>query len=115
MISILINKVLAVQSAGTGANGGIGVGSGAGGINNPLGFDDLTSLLVFIGGKLFILSIPIVTVMILYGAFQILTAAGEPAKIEIGKKTIWYAIIGFGVVLIAGGISDLINNFMTTP
>ncbi len=104
MFSILINKV----SAQVGINPPTG-------INNPIKFNNLTDLLVFIGGQLYLLSIPIVVIMILYGAFQILTAAGEESKIQIGKRTIKYAILGFVVVLVAGGIADLIKSFTANP
>lgn len=100
MFSILINKALAQIATNPPV-----------GIDNPLKFDDLTSLLVFIGTQLYYISIPIVTIMILYGAFQILTAGGEPDKIQTGKRTIWYAVIGFVIVLLAGGVSDLIKSF----
>jgi len=140
MFSILINKVLAAccdpntqtclpnavicptapdwgLGAGTGLGTGAGTGvsgstsGGIGGIDNPLQFDDLTSLLVFIGEKLYLISIPIVVIMIIYGAFQILTAAGETDRIQTGKRTVWYAIIGFAVVLLAGGIASIIKSF----
>jgi len=86
-------------------------GNATGGIGNPLQFDDLAGLLVFIGEKLYLISIPIVVIMILYGAFQIITAAGETDRIQTGKRTIWYAAIGFGVVLLAGGIASIIRSF----
>lgn len=105
---MFINKALAQTITSTSPGSSVACG---GKIKNPLGFCDLESLLVLIAEKLYFISIPIVTIMILYGAFQILTAAGETDKIQTGKRTIWYAIIGFAVVLIAGGISSVIKNF----
>ena len=79
------------------------------GIENPLNFDTLTDLLIAVSKWLFKIAIPIVTIMILYGAFQMLTAAGNPEQFSKGKRTILYAIIGLVVVLIASGIPDLIK------
>lgn len=90
--------------------------SGGGGgktIDNPLRYGSLSDLLTGIAGQLYIIAIPIVTIMVLYGAWLILTAAGDPARLGQGKKTILYAIIGFIIVLIAGGIPALITQILS--
>lgn len=56
---------------------------------------------------------PLVAVLIVIGAFQMILAGGNPEKIQTGKKTILYAVIGFVVVLIAAGVATLIKNIVT--
>ena len=80
---------------------------------NPLQVGDITELLNRISYYLVVLvGPPIVTVMILYGAFQILTAAGDPEKFKNGRKTILFAAIGYGVLLIAHGITFIIKEIL---
>ncbi len=81
-------------------------------LSNPLGgnCNDLTCPAQAIINFLFTIAIPLCGIMVLVGGFQMLTAAGDPAKFSNGRKTILYAVAGFAVVLIAGGVATLIRN-----
>lgn len=79
---------------------------------NPLKSCDITDLLNKIANGLLIISIPIATIMILVGAFQMLTAAGNPENFEKGKKTILYAAIGLGVLLLAKVIIAILQSVL---
>lgn len=57
-------------------------------------------------------AIPLTVIMVLVGAFQIITAAGDPEKFSKGRKTITYAAIGFLAALISLGAVSLIKNFL---
>ena len=103
---------------GTGAGGGGGQGTGAGGgggqgtgglpsIWNPLKYDTIPEILNAVAGFLYALALAVVTVMVLWGGFQILTAGGSPERIDKGKKTLLYAVVGTVFIPIAGGIADL--------
>lgn len=81
-------------------------------ICNPLGTDTFEGLLDVITNFLFLISIPIVSIMILYGGFKMLTAAGAPDKIEAGKKTIIYAVVGFMVIILARGAALIIKDIL---
>lgn len=82
-------------------------------ITNPLNTDSITDLLGAVSNFLFAISIPIATIMILWGAFLILTAAGRPAQIEKGKKAILWAVVGFGLVAISGGITFIVQDILS--
>jgi hypothetical protein len=59
------------------------------------------------------IAIPLATIMVLVGAFQMMTSAGDPEKFTQGRKTLIYAAIGFAVAILASGITSLIKNVIT--
>jgi hypothetical protein len=108
-------------TAGSGSGSG-GTGSGSGGfewrVPNPIGCDGAAGeppiLCVWQKIYTFIwnISFPIATIMILVGAWQILTAGGDPKGFETGKKTILYAVIGLAIVLVATSLPLLIRDIL---
>ena len=81
-------------------------------LQNPLKCGTIHCLLNAIAGFLYALALAVVTIMVLWGGFQILTAAGNPEGIDKGKRTLLWAVIGTVVILIAGGIADLTANII---
>ncbi len=79
---------------------------------NPLPCETFIECAESVASNLWIIAAPICTIMIIWGAFQMLTAAGDPEKIKTAKKTILYAAIGFGIVLLASGIPGLIKEIL---
>ena len=59
------------------------------------------------------IAIPLTAIMVLVGAFQITTSAGDPEKFSQGKKTILYAAVGFVIAVIATGVTSIIKNLLT--
>ena len=82
-------------------------------ICNPLKFGTVPEILSAIANFLFTISIPIAVIFIIIGGFQFATAAGNPEKINAGKRTITWAVIGIVVLLVAGSIAKLIENILT--
>lgn len=64
---------------------------------------------------IFYVAIPIVTVMVLIGAFQILVSAGNPEKVQTGKRTILWAVAGFAIIIVGLGITSIIKSFFNIP
>lgn len=83
-------------------------------IENPLGPQNQTvaDIIRAVVGAFQILAGGVATVMVLWGAFKILTAGGEPKKFEEGKHTIVYAAIGLAIVFLAGGVVSLVANLL---
>ena len=81
-------------------------------LTNPLGCPDFLCVFTRIANALFNISVPIVSVMVLVGAFQIMFSTGDPEKLRTGKKTIIYAAVGFAVVLMANGVAAIIQNIL---
>ena len=95
-------------------------GSGQSGSNqpltlpNPIAASSLTQVVSDITGFLYEIAIPLTAIMAIVGGFQMITAAGSPEKFASGRKTLTYAAIGFAVVILAGGIVAIIQNFLGT-
>jgi hypothetical protein len=84
-------------------------------LDNPLGSQGVTTipgLVDKIIDFLIQLSAPVVTIMILVGAFKMLTAGGNTDKFKEGKKTITYAVIGLAIILISKGITSIVKDFL---
>jgi hypothetical protein len=81
-------------------------------VKNPSTFTLFQDLL---GGVITYLNMivdPLVIIVFLWGAFQILTAGGDEAKIKSGKKTITYAAIGAAIIICASGLIYVINQLL---
>jgi len=76
---------------------------------NPLSGDGLSSIIDPIIGFIFKISVVVVPVLVIYGAFMIITAAGDAEKIKQAKQIIFWTLVGFIIVLLSRGMSDLIE------
>ena len=70
---------------------------------------DICPIIYSVTDFIIAVSIPIAGLMILYGAFLILTAAESPQRFEAGKNTILYTVIGLAIILLAKGLVVLIS------
>ena len=77
-------------------------------IINPLRCGDFQCVADAVARGLMLMAIPIVSIMVLWGGFNILTAGGNPEKLATGKKTVLYAVIGFAIVLVAQGVRFIV-------
>lgn len=86
-----------------------------GGINikNPLGDQTIIGILEKVSGYLiWVIAPPIAAIMVIYGAFLMLTSAGDPEKFATGRKAITYAAVGYGIILASWGILSLIKELL---
>jgi exosome complex RNA-binding protein Rrp42 (RNase PH superfamily) len=95
---IILNNVLATTTELT--------------LPNPLSCEDLRCVIEKIISKLAELAIPIVVIMVLIGGFQIMTAGGNEEKVKQGRSTIWWAVIGYVVILLANGLVLIIKSVL---
>ena len=79
---------------------------------NPLKHGSIVDLLKAVWGYLFAISIPLVAIMVIIGAFQIMFAAGDVEKVQKGKRTVLGAVIGFAIVLLAGGVVAVVGELL---
>jgi len=81
-------------------------------LENKTGFDTISEVLERVISYLTQLAIPILTIMVMVGAFYMLTAGDNESKFTKGKKTITYAAIGFAIILIGNGFVFIIKEFL---
>jgi len=61
---------------------------------------------------IFVILIAIVAIMVIAGAFTLVTAAGTPEKVTTGRNYIIYAMIGMVVALLAKAIPAIVRAVM---
>lgn len=81
---------------------------------NPLGASctDLTCAISKIIDFLWAVGVPLASIMVVWAAFQMMTAAGDPEKFGKGRKTIIYAAIGLAVLLLSKGVASIIRSIL---
>jgi hypothetical protein len=79
---------------------------------NPLSAQSFTAVANDVTGFLFTIAVPLTAIMAIIGGFQMITAAGDPEKFSSGRKTLMYAVIGFAIVVLAGGIVSIIEHIL---
>jgi hypothetical protein len=81
-------------------------------IENPINacsFEDLVNNII---DFIFYIALALTPLMIIFGAFFLLTAGEDPKRVETGKNIILYTLIGFTIILLAKGLVALIRGIM---
>lgn len=81
-------------------------------LDNPLKAQSVTKLIASIVQFLKMVAGSILVVIILFGAFQIMTSSGNPENIKKGRNTIVWALIGFAIILLASGLGAVIAGIL---
>ena len=79
---------------------------------NPLAADDIADLIDQIATWLLTIGLTISTIVIIWSALQFMVSGGSEKRVENARKTIWYAIIGIVVLLLAKGVTLIIAGFL---
>src|SRR3989344_3352957 len=79
---------------------------------NPLAADDIADLIDQIATWLLTIGLTISTIVIIWSALQFMVSGGSEKRVESARKTIWYAVIGIVVLLLAKGITLIIAGFL---
>jgi hypothetical protein len=83
-------------------------------LTDPLGGGEtFASVATAVAGFLFWdIAAPLSVIMVLVGAFKLITSSGDPEKVSEGRKTILYAAVGLAIALVAGGIVTIIKSLL---
>ena len=79
---------------------------------NPLEYETFGDLIDAIIKFIFYIAVVIAPLMIIIGAFYILTAGGDPKKIGTGKNIIIYTLVGLAIILLARGLIAIIESLI---
>ena len=80
---------------------------------NPICSDcTIIGVLETVTKYLLAVGIPIVAIMVIWGAYQIMFAQGEAEKVRSGVKTVVFAAVGYGIVLLAWGVISLVKELL---
>jgi hypothetical protein len=61
---------------------------------------------------IFTISLPIIVILIIYAGILFLISRGDKDKIERARKVLWYALLGFAIILIGQGMVVLIRSIL---
>ena len=76
---------------------------------NPLQYETFDELVTAIISFIFKIAVVVTPLMVMIGAFFLLTAAGDPKKVGTGKTIISYALIGLVIILLARALIYMIE------
>ncbi|MFZ3074168.1 MAG: hypothetical protein WA093_03510 [Minisyncoccales bacterium] len=81
-------------------------------IGNPLGDKDLTDIIQGLINFIFGLALLICPIFIIWGGFEIATAAGADTKIKEGRQKITYALVGLVIIALASTFVAVIKGIL---
>ena len=82
-------------------------------IPNPLGAGTIPELIDKIATWLLGIGLTIAVIIVIWAAFLFMTSGGNQVKVTTARQTLWYAIIGITVLLLAKGVTSIIQNFLS--
>lgn len=82
-------------------------------ISNPLGAGTIPELIDKIADWLLGIGLIISTIIVIWAAFLFMTSGGNAEKVTTARKTLLYAIIGITVLLLAKGVTSIIESFLS--
>lgn len=72
-------------------------------IDNPIKAGSIEEIIENVINFFFTIALIICPLIIIVGGFMMVTSGGDPGKVETGKKMVYYALIGLGIVVLAKG------------
>lgn len=81
-------------------------------ICSPISVTTTEALIENITNWIYWTAIAVAPILILFGAFMFLTAAGDPNRVTKGKKIMLWTFIGLLIIMFAKGISSIIKSIL---
>ena len=82
-------------------------------IENPISATSFSELVDGIIRFIFLIALGLAPLMIIVGAFYLLTAGADPKRVETGRNIILYTVIGFTIILLGRALVSVIQNIMS--
>lgn len=77
---------------------------------NPLNYDTFEELVESVANFIFVIALALAPLMIIIGAFYLITAGGDPGRVKTAKMIFLYTGIGILIVLFARGLIAIIRS-----
>ncbi len=84
-------------------------------ILNPLKSCSFQDLIESVTNFIFWLGIVVVPLIVVIAAVMLATSAGNPKQVDTAKRTLLYAAIGFGIILISKAFNAIIKIILGSP
>ena len=81
-------------------------------IENPLKYNKFEDLVNALINFIFVIGIAVAPIMVLIAGFNLLTAGGDPKKVDTAKKILLYTAIGLAIILMAKGLIGMLNQIL---
>ena len=78
----------------------------------PVTGSTLLDRIALIGNWVFAIFLALSLIYIILGAFQFVTAAGDPAKITEARQKLIFAVVGIAIALLAAGFDDILRHIL---
>lgn len=78
-------------------------------LESPFNCDDISSCFADLFELVIKIATPIAVLMIMYGAFLVMTSREDANQRKKGLHAIWWAILGFAIILLASGIMGILE------
>jgi len=75
--------------------------------------ESITELIDSIATWLLGIGSTIAVIVVLWAAFLFMTSGGSKDQVTKARQTLWYAVIGLTVLLLAKGVTLLIQNILS--
>jgi magnesium-transporting ATPase (P-type) len=81
-------------------------------IENPLKYDTFDKLIDAFINFIFWVGMALAPIMVLIAGFNLMTAAGDPKKVDTAKKILLYTAVGLAIILMAKGLIGILNQVL---
>ena len=78
----------------------------------PVTGGELIDRIALIGNWVFAIFLAISLIYIILGAFQFVTAGGNPEQVSAARQKLIFAVIGIAIALLAAGFDDIIRSVL---
>jgi len=82
------------------------------GFENPIEKESIAEVITGIVDWVYKIALILAPLMIILGGFYLVTAAGDPERVNTGKKIITWTIVGIVVVLLATSVKVVIESLL---
>lgn len=81
-------------------------------IQPPIEYNSVEEVIGAIVDWVYRIALVLAPLMIMIGGFYLITAAGDPERVNTGKKIITWTIVGIVVVLLATSVKLVLENIL---